>query len=164
MLSREQHYIYRLQAQIKQSLFFSLSSVIIDHHVDPLYNFFIGCKLLQDFFLVRILFIFRLYFVIWLSELSCWRFGRRLLLIFGKCGSWLSIILAIFELMTSWSRYTFLSRWRLFATLYPIVNLLLPGETLDRVRWHHWGIIRAHLTIALWYAQRVLRDWMGLLR
>jgi hypothetical protein len=62
LVSREQHNIDRLQAQIKQSLFFSLSSVIIDHHVNPLYNFFIGCELLQDFLLVRVLFNIRLYF------------------------------------------------------------------------------------------------------
>jgi len=52
----------------------------------------------------------------------------------------------------------------LFGTLDPIVNLLFPGKTLDRVRWHHGSVIRAHLAIALWHAQRILGHWMGLLR
>lgn len=165
MISRKQHNIYRLQAQIKQSLFFGLSSVIIDHHVNPLNNIFIRCKFLQHLLLVRIFLIFRLNFrIIRLSELSCWYFGWRLLLVFGKCRSWLTIILAVFKLMTPRSRHTFLCRRRLFATLDPIVNFLFPGQTFDRVRWHYRRVIRAHLAIAFRHTQRVLRDWMGLLR
>ena len=133
MISRKQHNIYRLQAQIKQSLFFGLSSVIIDHHVNPLNNIFIRCKFLQHLLLVRIFLIFRLNFhIIRLSELSCWYFGWRLLLVFGKCRSWLTIIQAVFKLMTPRRRHTFLGRRRLFATLDSIVNFLDLNISLDK--------------------------------
>jgi hypothetical protein len=49
--------MYRLQAGTFQaSLLFCLSSVVIDHFVNPL-NIFIRSKLIQDLFLVWVLFI-----------------------------------------------------------------------------------------------------------
>ena len=163
MLSGKQHYIYWLQTQIQQHLLLRLPPVIVDHQINPLHNFFIRCEFLQYFLLIRILFIFRLNLRIRLSELSRGLFSWRLLLAFRKRGCWLLVVLAVFKLMTSWSRHT-LPGWRgLLIGLNPILYLLFPGEPFNWVGGCHRDVIRAHLTMALRGAQWILWHRMRLL-